>query len=164
MKCKVCQENKKKKRDEKDKKRLVGMYFNDWIRFMFILFLSVSIYSILTFVASADPLLLTNSFRFSLLVIILITWFYILHISSKIKFGCLHAASIMLWVAPILEFKEPVTFVVFTFLAISLFFLFIDITLGIIFKVSVKPIERTWCANRQQPRRNIKSKRTGGKK
>ncbi len=149
MVCKKCNEDKRKVRNEKDKKHLVKLYFNDWIRFMLVLFLSVSIYCILVFVATVDPLLLTNSFRFSLLVIILFAWFFILHVSSRIKLGCLHFASMMLWVAPILEFKEPVTFVVFSCLAIPLFFLFLDITLGIMFKVSVTPVERSWCANEE---------------
>ncbi len=126
---------------------------------MLVIFLSISIHVVITFLTYGDITRFPILFRLGLLVILLCTWFYMMYISARIKFGLLHIASVMLWVAPILEFKEPVTGIVFLCLTASLFFLFLDITMGLVFRLHVEPIERSWCAYEEQPRRKVKKGR-----
>lgn len=157
MKCKKCNELRKKKVNEARKKAIVRSYIKDWRKVLLITILSVSIFAILAFVATVEIALLPNYFRLSLLIIILMAWFFMFLTWAKIKPGLLSFAGLMLVIAPILEFKDPVTPVVFFCLSISLLMLLLDVGLGVIFKIKVTPVERPWCLNREV--RNSKLKR-----
>ncbi len=148
MVCKICKETRRKKANEARKKEIVRSYVKDWRKLLFIMILSVSIYYILASIAIMDITFLSTHFRFSLLILILVTWFFMFITWARIKPGLLSLAGLMLVVAPILEFQDPVTSVVFFCLLLSLFMLFIDIALGVTFKINVIPVERPWNINK----------------
>lgn len=144
MKCKKYNELRRKKVNESKKKEIVSSYIKDWRKLLLIMILSTSIYYILASVASMSVDLLSNGFRLSLLVLILLAWGFSFITWAKIKPGLLSFAGLMLVVAPVLEFQDPVTSVVFFCLLLSLFMLLIDIVFGVTFKIKVTPVERPW--------------------
>ncbi len=148
MKCNKCNEFKRKKINESKKKDIVRSYVRDWRKILLIMFLSSSIYYILASIAVIDITFLSNSFRFSLLILILVTWGFMFITWAKIRPGFLSFAGLMFVVAPVLEFKDPVTSVVFFCLFASLFLLFLEVVLGLVFKIKVTPVERPWCKNK----------------
>ena len=162
MKCKECNERRRKKGNEAKKKSIVRSYVRDWRKLLLIMVMSISIFSVLAFLSSMDIELFSSGFRLSLLVVLLASWLLMFLMWVKIKPGLLSFAGLMFVVAPILEFQEPVTSVIFFCLSVSLFMLLIDVGLGVIFKIRVIPVERPWCPNKEI--RNIKTKRIGGKK
>ncbi len=144
MKCKTCNEFKRKKINESKRKKIVSSYVRDWRKLLLIMILSTSIYYILASVASMPVNILPSGFRLSLLVVILLVWFFSFVTWARIKPGLLSFAGLMLVVAPILEFQDPVTSVVFFCLLLSLFMLLIDVVFGVMFKIEVTPVERPW--------------------
>lgn len=154
MKCKECNERRRKKTNESRKKAIVRSYVRDWTRWLRVLLISVLWYALYVLLINGDGL--DYIFRLGLAITLLVLFFSMLVVIGRMKPGLLSMSALMLWVGPVTMFKTPVVDLIFLFLVLSQAALLLDVGAGVIFKIKVTPVERPWCPNKDI--RDIKSK------